>query len=178
MARKCEPLWVQKVGMEWMWRMLSNPKRLVKRYATDLYYLVVLALRQRKLTRHGSRQLARLHRSGTRARRSEIALASAAEAFHLLRWAGEVEMGAIDTLAQPPDFDCPVFLDASEVTFIDSSGIGQLAKLAREARAAGVPFGLIRPSVAVESVIQAMHLGPQFPSFDTESDAFETLVHS
>ncbi len=27
------PLWVRKIAMEWLWRMLSNPRRLFKRYA-------------------------------------------------------------------------------------------------------------------------------------------------
>ena len=45
------PLWVRKVKMEWLWRMLSNPRRLVKRYALCALILPGLALdvfRQRR----------------------------------------------------------------------------------------------------------------------------------
>ncbi len=31
-TQKRAPLWVQKIAMEWAWRMLSNPRRLVGRY--------------------------------------------------------------------------------------------------------------------------------------------------
>jgi N-acetylglucosaminyldiphosphoundecaprenol N-acetyl-beta-D-mannosaminyltransferase len=33
--QKRAPVWMQKSGLEWLWRMLSNPKRLVKRYLVD-----------------------------------------------------------------------------------------------------------------------------------------------
>ena len=31
--QKRAPRWVRRIAMEWLWRMLSNPKRLAKRYA-------------------------------------------------------------------------------------------------------------------------------------------------
>ena len=43
------PRWVQQIGMEWSWRLLTNPKRLFKRYAKDFYYLLLLARQQRRL---------------------------------------------------------------------------------------------------------------------------------
>ena len=33
------PVWVQRVGFEWLWRMLTDPKRLAKRYASNFSYL-------------------------------------------------------------------------------------------------------------------------------------------
>lgn len=40
------PRWVQRVGFEWLWRMLSNPKRLAKRYASNFLYLGAAAFTQ------------------------------------------------------------------------------------------------------------------------------------
>ena len=38
------PLWVQKIGMEWSWRLLQDPRRLFKRYLVTnsqfIYYLI------------------------------------------------------------------------------------------------------------------------------------------
>jgi N-acetylglucosaminyldiphosphoundecaprenol N-acetyl-beta-D-mannosaminyltransferase len=44
------PVWVRKIAMEWLWRMLSNPRRLAKRYldcALILPSLTVTALKSR-----------------------------------------------------------------------------------------------------------------------------------
>lgn len=44
------PLWVRRIAMEWLWRMLSNPRRLVSRYLSNLLILpgqVLAALRLR-----------------------------------------------------------------------------------------------------------------------------------
>ena len=40
------PVWMQKSGLEWMHRMCSEPKRLVKRYARDAWIFPQLVLRQ------------------------------------------------------------------------------------------------------------------------------------
>ncbi len=33
------PLWVQKIGMEWIYRIIQEPRRLFMRYFTDAFYL-------------------------------------------------------------------------------------------------------------------------------------------
>lgn len=45
------PVWVRKIAMEWLWRMLSNPRRLARRYldcALVLPSLTVTALKARR----------------------------------------------------------------------------------------------------------------------------------
>ncbi len=49
-AQQRAPLWVRRLALEWVWRMLSSPRRLVPRYAACLAILpaeVAAALRQR-----------------------------------------------------------------------------------------------------------------------------------
>jgi N-acetylglucosaminyldiphosphoundecaprenol N-acetyl-beta-D-mannosaminyltransferase len=36
------PLWMQHMGLEWLWRIWIDPKRLVKRYLEDIYRLLKL----------------------------------------------------------------------------------------------------------------------------------------
>ena len=50
------PRWVQKIAMEWLWRMLTNPRRLVKRYAECAWILPGLARDARKLRATGEPQ--------------------------------------------------------------------------------------------------------------------------
>ena len=38
------PLWVRRVGMEWFWRMIGDPKRLVGRYIGCGFALIKLSL--------------------------------------------------------------------------------------------------------------------------------------
>lgn len=45
------PLWVRRIAMEWLWRMLSNPKRLAKRYFDCGVVLPGLALAAWKMGR-------------------------------------------------------------------------------------------------------------------------------
>lgn len=186
------PRWVQKIGMEWFWRLLTDPKRLFKRYAKDFYYLILLARRQRRLMVALSQpggSPASPPTTGAAAELEERVELKAARKFegsrnegkpqpqpyHHLKWSGEITMGKLDALAQPPDALAPVLIDLSEVGFIDSSGVGLLAKLARESKAAQQGFGLIQPSPPVVRIIEEMHLAQQFPAFDDLDQALHAF---
>jgi len=63
------PKWLQHLGMEWIFRMLQDPKRLWKRYVgNDLPFLVRLLLRT-SLTELVHPSVVRVKRAGTRVRR-------------------------------------------------------------------------------------------------------------
>jgi len=47
------PVWVQRLALEWVWRMLSSPRRLVPRYARCIWILPSLAFDALKLSRRG-----------------------------------------------------------------------------------------------------------------------------
>ncbi|MFZ6871003.1 WecB/TagA/CpsF family glycosyltransferase [Undibacterium sp. Di27W] len=47
--KKRAPLWMQKIGMEWSWRLASEPRRLWQRYTTQAWRFVGLLLRERKV---------------------------------------------------------------------------------------------------------------------------------
>lgn len=48
------PAWVRKLAMEWVWRMMTNPRRLAKRYALCALILPGLVLDARRQYRSGS----------------------------------------------------------------------------------------------------------------------------
>lgn len=48
-SAKRAPHWVQRVGMEWLWRLLSNPRRLAKRYLIDSWAFVRIAFTEYRL---------------------------------------------------------------------------------------------------------------------------------
>ncbi len=47
------PRLVQKAGMEWFWRMLTDPRRLLGRYASNLVFLITESIRLGRLSRGG-----------------------------------------------------------------------------------------------------------------------------
>lgn len=49
--QKRAPRWVQRIAMEWLWRMLSNPRRLAKRYFDCAVVLPGLVLAARRVSR-------------------------------------------------------------------------------------------------------------------------------
>ena len=54
--QKRAPVWVQRLAMEWLWRMLSDPARLAGRYMACIVIvpsLTLTALRNRKITQRG-----------------------------------------------------------------------------------------------------------------------------
>lgn len=39
---KRAPIWIQKIGMEWLWRLLRQPSRIVRQMALPKYVLTLL----------------------------------------------------------------------------------------------------------------------------------------
>ena len=56
------PVWVQKAGLEWLYRLLSDPRRLASRYLIDCPRIFYLICFRRRIARADSR--ARSRRSG------------------------------------------------------------------------------------------------------------------
>ncbi|MFT4900743.1 MAG: N-acetylglucosaminyldiphosphoundecaprenol N-acetyl-beta-D-mannosaminyltransferase [Lentimonas sp.] len=172
------PRWIQQVGMEWMWRLLNNPKRMLKRYAFDFYYLLLLVYRQWQCLRQ---------RGSERVAADTVSLVDEPQergggvlesSVCWLVWEGAVEYAHLGALPVPEGYSAPVFIDLSRVDFIDSSGIGLLAKVARQARQAKVVFGLLRPSGVVGSILKAMQLEAQLPTYADRAAALAALVGS
>ncbi|MGK0176572.1 MAG: exopolysaccharide biosynthesis WecB/TagA/CpsF family protein/anti-anti-sigma factor [Lentimonas sp.] len=174
------PKFIQKIGMEWMWRLMTDPRRLLKRYVKDFYYLMLLANRQRKLMHVGRSDVVDpgsgfdekpMPEGGAQ----EPADTGGSTSYQFLSWKGAVEFRTMNEQPMPENYDSAVLLDLSMVTFIDSTGVGLLAKLAREARRADSTFALIKPSGAVERVIKTMNLETQLPSFPDRRSAVDSL---
>ena len=46
--KKRAPLWMQRIGFEWLWRLLSEPRRLWQRYTVQGSKYGGILLRERK----------------------------------------------------------------------------------------------------------------------------------
>jgi anti-sigma B factor antagonist len=102
----------------------------------------------------------------------------------LLEWAvlsigGEADLVAapalrarlLDATSQPPAF---VVLDLTDLTFIDSSGLGVLVGTLRRVRDGGGEVRLAAASAGVRRVLSVTGLDTVFQVFDTVDDACDT----
>lgn len=70
---------------------------------------------------------------------------------------------------------CPVYIDLSATSFIDSTGIGSLLALNRQSKDLGFSFALLNPSTRVRKILNLVQLTNHFtildaiPDPDTES---------
>lgn len=178
------PKLFQSIGMEWLWRMLSNPRRLMGRYLRDSLFLFWVTFKQYQAMKHMAqtpiltskreeRKLTRIFPTGLAATPSNTPTPTSDPIE--LSWQGRVERSNITTLDVPTTFTGPIILELSAVTFIDSSGLGLLAKIARQAKNAHVPFCLLSPSNVVSRSIAAIRLEKELPSFPDRATLYQYL---
>ena len=149
---KRAPVWMQKSGTEWVFRMLQEPKRMVGRYGKGLRVFTSAILRQwllmsfqrpaRPLTGGGKSLSAQSGDSVVRAPPRIDAVEAQAAGGELQR---AVEKGH-------------VMLDLAGTDFVDSTGIGLLIRLRKRARELGHQFFLIAPRPPVLAALRLMKL--------------------
>ena len=128
---KRAPAWMQHAGLEWVFRLRQEPRRLFRRYLTDFVYFVPALAAQWWCLKLGIRP-------GTRTLDREVVRHSARA------WA-EVN-------------NCDGLLDLRNVKFIDSAGVAFLLQLRKKFRAMGQGFILLAPSRAVRRALQRMRV--------------------
>jgi N-acetylglucosaminyldiphosphoundecaprenol N-acetyl-beta-D-mannosaminyltransferase len=156
---KRAPLWMQRTGVEWIFRLLQEPRRLFRRYVKDVQVFGGKILAQwwrlqfcPRRRRPNPTNAASQHGEGWRWIKSPERLDIAAVRSDAL---------AIDQLLADGRH---CLLDMSDVYFVDSTGVGLLIRLHKKARAAGRQLVLLTPSVAVQRVLRLMQLQDFFAS--------------
>jgi N-acetylglucosaminyldiphosphoundecaprenol N-acetyl-beta-D-mannosaminyltransferase len=150
---KRAPVWMQRTGTEWLFRLAQEPRRLFKRYAKDL---VVFGWRI-------CAQWWRLQfRSGRRGRAQAGTPFHEDEDWHLIQMPERLDMPAVRDGAVPVERlmadtrHC--LLDLSRVEFIDSTGVGLLIRLRKNFRGSGRQLVLLSPGLAVRRALSLMRL--------------------
>jgi N-acetylglucosaminyldiphosphoundecaprenol N-acetyl-beta-D-mannosaminyltransferase len=147
---KRAPLWMQRTGTDWVFRLGQEPRRLLRRYTKDLRVFAWLILAQwwqlQFRRRRKSAALTRPH----------------APAPEVVRAPERLDAAATLSLDQIPAVNC--LLDLSGVQFIDSTGVGWLIGLQRRIQAASHQLILICPSLSVQRALALMRLQDFFTS--------------
>lgn len=166
--QKRAPVWMQKSGLEWFWRMSSSPGRLVSRYSKDLIFLGKASLQQASSQR--------------RRRNMEVPPTpptiglTPASGVTRISWAGDLQKSDLSGAPVPDSTDSPILLDVSKVTFIDSSGLGRLALLTRVCRTAKQMLVVVDQSEVFSKAIRAVRMETLFTSAASEEEALELIA--
>ena len=152
--RKRAPMWMQKSGVEWIYRMAQEPRRLFKRYVDDLWFFGRAIVKQ-------------WWRLRARRRRAEATDATAAPlsqqpSTKLIRMPARLDSEAVQHGGQlwkhALDGCQSCLLDLSAVEFIDSTGVGLLIRLQKRARVEHKTLVLLATSKSVKRALDLMRL--------------------
>ena len=162
------PLWMQKRGLEWLFRLGQEPRRLFKRYFDDFIFFALAVRRERRLMqRKAITQAPAVH--------PEISVPGA----RCCRWEGRADAAAIEagTLEKPlpSGAGVNVLLDLSGVTFIDSTACGLILKGFKKCREAGGNLALLNAPKPVRDVLEAMKLHRLLPLADNLEEVAQIL---
>jgi len=161
------PVWMRVCGLEWVFRLLQEPRRLFSRYWMDLLFFVSTLREQKRMLRDagGKRGL-----SG----RSEAQSSGYLPEYF---WTGRVDAAAVNAQkvqamsAEPARPNA--IIDCSGVTFMDSTGLGLLVKSYRSCKRAGGTLIVRAPGSQVRSLLVSMKLDRLIPVADTEEQVLE-----
>lgn len=164
------PEWMQRHGLEWLFRLAQEPARLQRRYRTNLREFFPAVLRE-------------LHALRATARRTTEA---APPTLHFTREAIEVSAGsaltrtALDQHARfwrhsiPHDVSC--VLDASAVQAVDSTGLAFLLDWRRRLRAQDARLVLLKPSRPLRDALAAVRLLDAFTCAGSADEAEQWIT--
>lgn len=153
------PGWMRTSGLEWIFRLFQEPRRLFRRYVTDLFVFGRAILRQSWLMRSS--------RSAT-GKASPAAPAPAPESgAEVVALSGRLDAAAVnqsaDLWARLGAGGLHVLLDLSKVEFADSTGMGMLVRLRKRLAAGDRQLVLVAPRAGVTRALELMRLAEFFP---------------
>src|SRR5262249_59958544 len=125
------PGWVQTIGMEWFWRLVSQPRRLFKRYSSNLAFLGTMVVRVLLVRLSPGRRTI-----GTPPEPS-LLRSTGAVVVPLPPIRTAEEASAFCRLHEPTSEGQLVVLDLSIRSWLNSLELGVVARLARAAHRRG-----------------------------------------
>ncbi len=125
------PAWMQRVGLEWLYRLAQEPRRLWRRYVHDLLYFGYFFVRQWWAMRQGTAP-APLLPTSEKIIVEQTVILNIEGRMDLNNCAAFVERAEAAMQSSPN-----LIVNLSRATFLDSSAMGALVALANRARAAG-----------------------------------------
>jgi N-acetylglucosaminyldiphosphoundecaprenol N-acetyl-beta-D-mannosaminyltransferase len=164
---KRAPEWMQRSGLEWLFRLLQEPRRLFRRYAIDLAVFGFSFLRQ-WWAMHPKR-------SGRQCPAADVEIVQEKAILHLRGYITRDSLDLFDLAEQKVLKTSPnLLVNLAQVEFLDSSAIGQLVELGNQARLAGGQLSLAAIPPRILSIFRLLKLDNLFPIY-SNVDAYLSL---
>ena len=167
---KRAPRWMQRTGTEWIFRLAQEPRRLIRRYANDLWYFGADVLRQwwQLRVRHEQPAVASCASLPTEHPSwLHITLPSRLDLAVVRRDAMLWDKAATDGR------HC--LLNMAGVQSLDSSGIGLLISLQKRLQSAGRQLLLVAPTDFVRQTLQRARLNDFLTTSRDETTVWQRL---
>jgi N-acetylglucosaminyldiphosphoundecaprenol N-acetyl-beta-D-mannosaminyltransferase len=152
--RRRAPMWMRNAGVEWIYRMAQEPRRLFKRYCADLWYFAGAI----------AKQWWRLRSQQRRSPSSDATATPVSQqpSSKLIRMPSRLDSEAVQhgssLWKHALDGCSSCFLDLSAIDFVDSTGVGLLIRLQKRARAEQKSLVLLASSSPVRRALELMRL--------------------
>jgi N-acetylglucosaminyldiphosphoundecaprenol N-acetyl-beta-D-mannosaminyltransferase len=165
--RKRAPRWMQVAGLEWLFRLLQEPRRLWRRYVVDLLAFSTFFLRQWWIMRRGFEPVTLLPVEDAIIVDNTAVLAIKGR-LTIENYQPFYEIGQ-KALHETPN----IIIDLAQAEFLDSSAIGLLIELSRQARERGGELWLAAASAEIERTLIILRLDKFFRFSPTVEQIFE-----
>ena len=159
------PAWMQRLGLEWSYRLAQEPRRLWKRYAVDMVYFSYFYFWQLLAMRSGRASVQSLP-SADAVLVENNAVISVKGRLDRATQAGFVQQ-AEQALQTTPW----LVVNLAQAEFLDSSALGTLVTLANRARAQGGGLTLAAVPAPIMQVLKLVKLEHFFEYRDAVDDA-------
>jgi N-acetylglucosaminyldiphosphoundecaprenol N-acetyl-beta-D-mannosaminyltransferase len=148
---KRAPIWMQRIGTEWIYRLLQEPRRLFRRYLKDLWVFSWAILGQWWRFRY---------RPGSTPSTTAKFVVQDESDWRQITIPEYMDLATARSAVVPGDSTFAggrrCLLDCSKVRLIDSTGIGLLIRWQKQARAEGGELILLAPSPALRNALRLM----------------------
>jgi N-acetylglucosaminyldiphosphoundecaprenol N-acetyl-beta-D-mannosaminyltransferase len=156
------PVWMQRSGLEWLYRFRQEPRRLWRRYRDDILFFaryMTLQLWGMRGFRQGPSDLKEICREGDT----------------IISVTGSLHAGALSALEKMTEraLSRPsrLILDLSAATGVDSAVLGTLLLLPKRAAGAGQEVRLVVPEGRIQKRLRYAQAHDSLPLYDTLEEA-------
>lgn len=154
------PQWLQRVGLEWFYRLMQEPQRLWRRYIRDFGYFGYFFGRQWWALRHGD-MLQQYLSTSEGIMIDKTIILSIEGRLDIYNYAAFVEQ-AEEALKQTPF----LIINLEYTKFLDSTALGSLVALTNHARAAGGSLRLVAVPPDIVRVLSLVRLDMFFDIYE------------
>jgi N-acetylglucosaminyldiphosphoundecaprenol N-acetyl-beta-D-mannosaminyltransferase len=163
------PRWFQSMGLEWFWRMVREPRRLVRRYLADFLFLgrmlgklAILRLKPSEAASAWTPEAAWVAQRG-----------AALAAFRPLRTSDRAELFL--QVFEPVAMNRPLVLDLSGFRWLNSLELGVLTQLAKVCRRGGRRLVLCSAPPRIRELLHLFRLDHYLELPRTQAELESTL---